>query len=522
MNKTPKILIVDDQKVNRVLIKRALKKKNYDLMEASTGEEALSLIEEDDEIDLILLDIMMPGIDGFEVLDEIKSNSSTKDIKVIMLSAMIQVGDKVRALSSGASDYITKPFEREEVIERIDMQLSLKRADEDLKKIRARYESLFESANEIIFTTDTYGFLRTVNRQTEEIMGYSKEELIGKNAIKFAHPGDWNKYFDMWREIKRGEGPVHELKMRTKNKDTIHVLATGREVLVDGRVVEIQYNAQDITKLKKLEKEIEQKNEEYRAIEEKFQKLNLSLENKAEDKTSVKMKDNFVIPLIRELKTLLTPLNILLSMMKKDGKDLKSKKRLNAAIINVNRTLGLVEKTMHFSRLDSSSVNFEIVDIDLTGDIDKIIEANQSLFDKNNISVENLVDEKITVRADEIRLEELFDNLFSNAVKHCPKEGGKITIDATEEDDGFVTISVNDNGIGMTKEETDLVFNEFYKSDSLRHDNEGYGLGLSVCKRIVEMHGGKMWAESPGPGRGTTVYFTILKKSKIACLSVPD
>jgi two-component system sensor histidine kinase VicK len=101
----------------------------------------------------------------------------------------------------------------------------------------------------------------------------------------------------------------------------------------------------------------------------------------------------------------------------------------------------------------------------------------------------------------------LFDNLISNAVKYSP-HGGTITLDA--QDDGeWTTVSVKDTGIGMTREELNHIFEEFYKADWSRHDHMSSGLGLSICKSIVKKHGGRIWAESLGKDKGTTIFFTI-------------
>jgi signal transduction histidine kinase len=88
-----------------------------------------------------------------------------------------------------------------------------------------------------------------------------------------------------------------------------------------------------------------------------------------------------------------------------------------------------------------------------------------------------------------------------------------ITIDAKEDKD-FVTVSIKDTGIGITEEQLSHIFDEFYKADEARHDFDSSGLGLPICKRIVEKHGGKIWVESPGEGGGTTFYFTIPTGSK--------
>jgi two-component system sensor histidine kinase VicK len=104
-------------------------------------------------------------------------------------------------------------------------------------------------------------------------------------------------------------------------------------------------------------------------------------------------------------------------------------------------------------------------------------------------------------------LTELFDNLIGNSVKYSP-DGGTITIDAKQDKD-FVTVSIKDTGKGMTEEQLSHMFDEFYKADEARHDFDSSGLGLPICKRIVEKQSGKIWAESQGEGKGTTMFFTL-------------
>ena len=96
-------------------------------------------------------------------------------------------------------------------------------------------------------------------------------------------------------------------------------------------------------------------------------------------------------------------------------------------------------------------------------------------------------------------------------MKYSQEGGGTITIDAKKAKD-FVTISVTDTGIGMTKNQINHIFEEFYKADESRHDLQSHGLGLSICKNIVEKHGGKIWAESPSIGKGSTFFFTFKSK----------
>jgi len=205
----------------------------------------------------------------------------------------------------------------------------------------------------------------------------------------------------------------------------------------------------------------------------------------------------------------------LLPIVKEQVGDPKLKRLLDVSIRNVKYMKDLVVKTLEFERLNSSKTVFNISDINLLETVNSIIENKQLIFKEKKINIENNINKKIMVRTNNLQLGELFDNLITNAVKFTPQDG-TITIDAKKVKD-FVTVSIKDTGIGMTKEQINSIFAEFYKVDSARHDLDSSGLGLSICKRIVEKHGGRIWAKSPGLGKGTTFYFTIpfrLKKIK--------
>ncbi|OPY03178.1 MAG: Alkaline phosphatase synthesis transcriptional regulatory protein PhoP [Syntrophorhabdus sp. PtaB.Bin047] len=132
-----KILIVDDSEDIRVLLKRILAKTGYDVTEATGGEEALFLAEAI-RPDLVLLDIVMPGMDGFTVCEELGRKGLLTDVPVIFLSARSDTADKVRGLETGGSDYITKPFEKAEVLARVENQLKIRRLTCELKRSNAR------------------------------------------------------------------------------------------------------------------------------------------------------------------------------------------------------------------------------------------------------------------------------------------------------------------------------------------------------------------------------------------------
>ena len=240
--------------------------------------------------------------------------------------------------------------------------------------------------------------------------------------------------------------------------------------------------------------------------------MNENLEEKVNKRTQeihrlLKQKDEFVNQLGHDLKNPLGPLVNLLPIVEKHIETSKDKKMLQVAQRNVNYMKNLVQKTLELARLNSPNTTLTMNSVNLKNQVDDIIERNSLMFEEKNIIVSSHIPDHILVYADQLRLEELLNNLLNNAVKYN-EENGKIEIDALEKED-TITISIKDDGIGMNAEQINHIFDEFYKADESRHDFDSSGLGMPICKRIVEKHGGSIWAESDGLGKGSTFYFTL-------------
>jgi signal transduction histidine kinase len=234
----------------------------------------------------------------------------------------------------------------------------------------------------------------------------------------------------------------------------------------------------------------------------KIEKYNKTLEK------LLSQKDQFIGQLGHDLKNPLTPLIGLLPIITEQEKDPKLKEHLQVLTSNAEYMKELIFKTLELAKLRSSNIQFDIQQLNLKDEIDTVLNRQQTQLKQNKINVENMVNEKISVQADKLRLGELLNNLVSNAVKYTTNENGKIIIDAAKDKD-LITVSVKDNGIGMTQEQIDRVFDEFYRADKSMSERDSTGLGLSIAKRIVEKHGGKIWVDSPGKGKGTTFYFSL-------------
>jgi len=219
-------------------------------------------------------------------------------------------------------------------------------------------------------------------------------------------------------------------------------------------------------------------------------------------------REEFINQLGHDLKNPLTPIVGLLPIILGEIKDPDLKKHLQVVMTNVEYMRNLITKTLQLARLRSTDIEFDIETVNLRKEISNILKTQNISLKEKKIKVQNNVDEKIMVKADRLRFRELIENLISNAIKYTPKGRGDIAIDAKRIKKN-IEISVEDAGIGMNKRQVERVFEEFYKADKSRHELDSSGLGLSICKRIVEKHGGKIWVESKGLEEGSTFYFTL-------------
>jgi len=330
--------------------------------------------------------------------------------------------------------------------------------------------------------------------------------------------GDLGFAFDQMRiDLKKSKNEIEDYSKNLEKKVTERTeeLHKSKENL-EKTVVDLQKNRYaTLNIMRDLKKTVafrEKAERELKESHEMLQAVNSDLERKVEERTIeveklLKQKDEFVNQLGHDLKNPLGPLLNLLPILEKDETDLERKKIFDVLNRNTSHIENLVVKTIQLARLNAPSTKLNLEDVGLFSETDDTIKRNRSLFEENNMEIDNRISDKIIIKADKLRLTELFDNLINNAVKYT-KGSGTITIDA-EQDKDFVTVSVKDTGIGATEEQLSHIFDEFYKADWSRHDFDSSGLGLPICKRIVEKHGGKIWAESEGEGKGTTMFFTL-------------
>jgi signal transduction histidine kinase len=287
-----------------------------------------------------------------------------------------------------------------------------------------------------------------------------------------------------------------------KSQDSLKEYSENLEKLVTKRTEQLEDKTAN---LEKINKDLIKARKDLNALNKNLEKI--IKERTDEVEYLLKQKDDFINQLSHDLKSPLMPLTVLIPILEKQETDEKKIEILKVLRRNVQYMKNIAIKTLELAKLNSPKTKFSIEKVDLKDEIKKIIRNKKTIFESKNLEIKNNITKKLLVKADKLRLEELVTNVFENSVKFS-KKNGKIIIDAEKEKD-YAKISIKDKGIGMTEQQIKNAFEEFYKADQSRHDFDSSGLGLTICKKIIEKHNGKIWMESKGPGLGATINFTI-------------
>lgn len=257
------VLIVEDEPLNISVVAEILESQ-YELLIATHGEKALQIVFSEIQPDLILLDIVMPGMSGFEVIQSIKNNPKTAHIPIIFLTSKQDNESIVKGFNLGAVDYISKPFQREELLVRIKNTLQLFNLQQALNRALKKSQSYVKTIENqislidqyiILSSTDLEGNILDVSEAFCKISGYTKNELIGQNHRIIRHPDMSSDLFEnLWHKITNGNTWEGEIKNRAKNGTFYWVDAKVHPLYSDeDQIVGYTKIAQNITDKKRVE-----------------------------------------------------------------------------------------------------------------------------------------------------------------------------------------------------------------------------------------------------------------------------
>ena len=385
------------------------------------------------------------------------------------------------------------------------IQKKLEDAQKSLDESKERFRLIVENINDVIILTEPKGTILYTSPSSTKVFGYKPSELNGHQLFDYSRDStDGNTTYA--RLMSETPGGHIEYTFKAKNGDTRWVSHSWSPIFIHGRLNAYINVLKDITEGKKAQETIQKHTEELNHVNKELNEAKKQLTE------LLVQKNDFINQLAHDLKNPLVPITNLLPVLLESCTDPDSKQQLVVVQRNVSYIKDLVVDTLKLAKLNNPAVQLELKHVDLLSFIESIIDDAHYRFEEKGIRVSNKIDIPVDILADELQLKEVFTNLLSNAIKFikAEKAEGDIIIDGLfDRDKRTITLSIQDNGKGMIQEQLDKIFTEFYKADESRHIMGSSGLGLPICKRIIEKHGGKIWAESPGLGKGSTFYFTL-------------
>ena len=333
-----------------------------------------------------------------------------------------------------------------------------------------------------------------------------------EEAIDFFHPDDRPKLETaIQRALEHSEPFDMELRFITAKGKHLWTHAICKPITVDGKTVKLTGTFQDITVRKKLENKLRNYTKDLeKGVEERTKEL--VVVNKHLEKAD-RAKSEFLSNMSHELRT---PLNAIIgfSEILKDESfgslNEKQKEYISDVWRSGKHLLSLINDILDLSKVEAGKVELELSDFDLAATIESNLFMVREQAIKHNIQIiKNIKDDIGTIRADERKVKQIMFNLLSNAVKFTP-DGGKIGVEAKKTEDGGILITVWDTGIGIEEKDKDKVFKEFEQIDSsYSRQYAGTGLGMPLTKKLVDLHGGKIWVESEGKDKGSRFSFSL-------------
>ena len=492
------VLLVDDDSSNLHLLHQTLNGRGYRLLTAKSGLQALSIAEKMHPV-LILLDVMMPGIDGFETCRRLKESQSTADCTVIFLSGLDDVSAKVRGMELGAVDYIEKPFSAEEVVVRVETHLKIHRLEADLadrnRRLEADNERILTAMSEAVFGIDADGQISFVNPAAVEMFGWSEAELLGHqlNSMQLLEAcKDDRSLYPLYQSLQDGCSHSSD-SARFKRKDgrCFWVEYSSSPVFDNQRVSGAVLVVKDISPRKEAEGKLKQA---YDDLEKTNQALN-DAQLRLIQAAKLESVGRLAAGVAHEVKNPLAVIQLGLDYLHSDGTE-------EAVIGEVLDEMGeAVERadTVIRGLLDFSRENrLELQPGDLNQVTRRALKMVEHELIKHHIQLEQSFDDQIgMIELDQNKLQQVFINLFMNAIQAMESDGlltVKSAVHYLEQDscrfrmgDRVAVVEVLDTGCGAADEAS--VFDPFYTT---KPTGQGTGLGLSVTRKIIDLHHGSI------------------------------
>ncbi|HEU5073047.1 MAG TPA: ATP-binding protein, partial [Polyangiaceae bacterium] len=493
----PHILLADDNADMRDYLRRLLSPE-YRVTAVPDGQAALERLRQL-KPDLVLSDVMMPRLDGFSLLNAVRNDPSVCDLPVILLSARAGEEARVEGLEAGADDYLTKPFSANELLARITSHLALARLRREsaatLRESEARFRNMADNAPVMIWVTDVDGQCIYLNDQWYAFTGTSPEHALGTGWLQSVHPED-REATDAAFEAAYVRRTSCRLEYRLRRADGEYrwAIDSAAPRFGDGEFLGHIGSVIDVTDLKNIEAQL---------------------------RDADRRKDEFLATLAHELRNPLAPIRTGLEIMRLAGDDPATTARIRTTLERqTQQIMRLIDDLLDVSRITQGKLELRKNHADLNEIIDSALEATRPLVIESGHQLEvQRPPTPITVHADPYRMAQILSNLLNNAAKYTPS-GGHIWLSVTVEGEQL-RLSVKDTGLGIEPGQQEHIFQMFTQLNRThQRGTAGVGIGLTLVRSLVQLHGGSIEVHSDGQGMGSE--FRVLLPVVTGARTMPE
>jgi two-component system phosphate regulon sensor histidine kinase PhoR len=476
-----KILVIDDEKIIRNGCNEVLTQDGYDVILAENGELGLEMIEKA-HFDVILLDLMMPGLSGFDVLSHVKALHP--DTSIIIITGYATIENSIEAMKKGAFDFIPKPFSPDQLRVVVGKAIEHTAALKDIANEKSRMRVLINLITSGVMVTDAEKKLVLVNPAFMKIVGFKGDDIIGRPFTEFVQQIQLRQMVERALSVSESEITeiTEELKIKKNREDKTDTYVVRCRPFKDriGRNLGTITVMSDVTYLK----DINQR------------------------------QSDFVSMVAHEIRS---PMNSVMAQLKviQDGLigDVTPKQSeiLGRASEKINGLVTLSSELLDMAAREAGLIAMERIECDMAEIIKDQVDFHQPKAHEKKIQLKlDPLPDLPPVFANIKNMEEVLSNLITNAINYTP-EKGEISVSANLGKHHLI-INISDTGFGIEAEDLDRIFDRFYrvKNDKTRYII-GTGLGLPIVKSIVEAHDGMIRVESkPDHGSTFVVYLPFM------------
>ncbi|MFG6415983.1 ATP-binding protein [Roseateles sp. DC23W] len=472
-----RVVVADDNADMRQYL-RGLLSPYYRVEGVADGEQALAAVQRERPA-LLLTDVMMPRLDGFGLLAALRADARTRTLPVVLLSARAGEEAQIEGLAAGADDYLAKPFSARELLARVSALIEL---DRQRRAGEQQLRLSLASAQMFTWDVDALTTRLTLSDNAADVMGVAPADL--QTSFDLVHADDVQR-FRNHVDVALRDGVAFTDEIRIRRPDT------GEERWLEVRALPVRANPDEagsaVVRLSGLTFDFTPRKRMEQALRE-----------------SDRRKDEFLAMLGHELRNPLAPIrNAAELMLRTTPADGPARHAVEIVHRQVQQMARMVDDLLDVSRITHGRIELECRPVALSAVIAAAVEASGPAMLERGHRLQVVSGLPLTVLGDAARLQQCVVNLLSNAAKYTDP-GGDIRVELTRAGDDAV-LCVQDSGAGIPADVLPVVFDLFVQSTrTLDRAQGGLGIGLSVVRRLVEMHGGRVAASSLGAGHGAT------------------